>query len=179
MPAYLTDLDTNFGALFFPEYDYRDFVYPPKNEFGRYHFDLKFAHYKLQPKNSEDAITMTKKWFLTCYLKLQKKATQKQVQQPSSLPKSVTTQNPSVSTPAPNSPVNRQSMPHQIVIALPLKQGGKIWTGSVIFAASKPIEIEIEPGIIPSAKDALYSAKWIDITTPPTLNFICFATSGS
>ncbi|MGB7636118.1 MAG: hypothetical protein WBL88_00950, partial [Nitrososphaeraceae archaeon] len=29
--AYLTDLDTNFGALFFPEYDYRDFVYPPKN----------------------------------------------------------------------------------------------------------------------------------------------------
>jgi hypothetical protein len=63
--------------------------------------------------------------------------------------------------------------------ALPLKQGGKIWTGSVIFAASKLIEIKIEPGIIPSAKDALYSAKWIDITTPPTLNFICFAASGS
>jgi hypothetical protein len=122
---------------------------------------------------------MTKKWFLTSYLKLQiKKHAQKQVQQPSSLPKSVTTQNPSVSTPAPNSPVNRQSMHHQIVIALPLKQGGKIWTGSVIFAASKPIEMEIEPGIIRSAKDALYSAKWIDNTSPialPTITILQYS----
>ncbi|HZE78892.1 MAG TPA: hypothetical protein VE089_10135 [Nitrososphaeraceae archaeon] len=61
MLAYLTNLDTNFGALFFPEFEYKDFVYAPKNESSRYHFDLKLTHYKMQPKNSEDAITTTKK----------------------------------------------------------------------------------------------------------------------
>ena len=32
---------------------------------------------------------------------------------------------------------------HQIVWALPLREDGKIWSGSVSFTASKPIEVEI------------------------------------
>lgn len=61
MLAYLTNLDTNFGALFFPEYDYKEVVYPRKNQSARYHFDLKLSHYKLQPKSSEEAIAQTRK----------------------------------------------------------------------------------------------------------------------
>lgn len=60
MLAYLTNLDCNFGALFFPEFDHEAFVYPSKSASARFHFDLKLAHYKIQPKNSEDAITTTK-----------------------------------------------------------------------------------------------------------------------
>jgi hypothetical protein len=84
-------------------------------------------------------------------------------------PDLVTIQNTSMSAPAPNSAVNK-SMPHQIVVALPLRQDAKIWTGTVTFTASKPIEVEVEhkynPKVIPDAKHgAPYNAKWIDNTT--------------
>jgi len=92
---------------------------------------------------------------------------QKQSMQES--PDVVTIQNTSVSVPAPNS-VGNKSMPHQIVVALPLRQDGQIWTGTVTFTASKPIEVEVEhrynPKVIPDAKHgAPYNAKWIDNTT--------------
>jgi hypothetical protein len=82
----------------------------------------------------------------------------------------LTIQNTSMSIPAPNAPVNKQSVPHQIVVALPLRGDGKIWTGTVTFTASKPIEIEVEhkynPKVIPDAvHGAPYNAKWIDNTT--------------
>jgi hypothetical protein len=81
----------------------------------------------------------------------------------------VTIQNTSMSVPAPNSAVNK-SMPHQIVVALPLRQDGKIWTGTVTFTASKPIEVEVEhkynPIVIPDARHGMpYNAQWIDNTT--------------
>jgi Na+-translocating ferredoxin:NAD+ oxidoreductase RnfG subunit len=69
---------------------------------------------------------------------------QKQSQQATSLSDVVTIQNTSMSVPAPNSVVDKQSMPNQIVVALPLRQDGKTWTGTVTFTASKPIEIEVE-----------------------------------
>ncbi len=95
---------------------------------------------------------------------------QKQSQQVTSLSDVVTIQNTSMSVPAPNSVVDKQSMPHQIVVALPLRQDGKIWTGTVTFTASKPIEIEVEhkynPKVIPDARHgAPYNAKWSDNTT--------------
>ena len=33
--------------------------------------------------------------------------------------------------------------PHEVVFALPLRDDGKIWSGTVTFTASKPIEVEI------------------------------------
>jgi hypothetical protein len=48
-----------------------------------------------------------------------------------------------MSKPAPNAPMNNQSIPHQIVVDLPLREDGKIWTGMATFTASKPIEVEI------------------------------------
>jgi hypothetical protein len=94
---------------------------------------------------------------------------QKQSQRATSL-SVVTIQNTSMSVPAPNSVVDKQSMPHQIVVALPLRQDGKIWTGTVTFTASKPIEVEVEhkynPKVISDAiHGAPYNAKWIDNTT--------------
>lgn len=53
-------------------------------------------------------------------------------------------QNTSMSEPAPNAPLNNQTLPHQIVVALPIRHDGKIWTGTVTFTASKPIEVEVE-----------------------------------
>lgn len=49
-----------------------------------------------------------------------------QVQQPSNttLPDIITVQNTSMSIPAPNAPINNQSIPHQIVVALPIRQDG-------------------------------------------------------
>ena len=96
---------------------------------------------------------------------------QKQLQRsPPSLPDVVTIQNTSMSVPAPSASINKQSMPHQIVIALPLRDDGKIWTGTVTFTASKPIEIEVEhkynPKVIPDARHgAPYNGIWIDNTT--------------
>ena len=50
-------------------------------------------------------------------------------------------QNTSMSVPA---TVSHHGQPlHQIVWALPLREDGKIWSGSVSFTASKPIEVEI------------------------------------
>jgi len=37
---------------------------------------------------------------------------------------------------APNAPVNKQCVPHQIGVALPLRQDGKICTGTLTFTAS-------------------------------------------
>jgi hypothetical protein len=96
---------------------------------------------------------------------------QKQLQRsPPSLPDVVTIQNTSMSVPAPSASINKQSMPHQIVVALPLRDDGKIWTGTVTFTASKPIEIEVEhkynPKVIPDARHgAPYNGIWIDNTT--------------
>jgi hypothetical protein len=75
---------------------------------------------------------------------------QKQAQRSSPLSDIVTIQNTSMSIAAPNAPVNKQSVPHQIVVALPLRQDGKIWTGTVTFTASKNIEIEVEHKYNPS-----------------------------
>ena len=76
-------------------------------------------------------------------------------------------QNTSMSIPAPTATANNQTIPHQIVIALPLLENGKIWTGTATFTASKPIEIEVlhkyNPAIVPDAKHGEpYNAKWID-----------------
>jgi hypothetical protein len=84
-------------------------------------------------------------------------------------------QNTTMSVPAPNANINNQTMPHQIVIALPLRQDGKIWTGTATFTASKPIEIEVlhkyNPKVLPDTKHGEpYHAKWIDGTTPIALS---------
>jgi hypothetical protein len=60
MLAYITNLDTNFGALFFPEFKQNKWIYPRGNDNPKYHFNLYLAHYRLQPKDSEEAITTTK-----------------------------------------------------------------------------------------------------------------------
>jgi hypothetical protein len=50
-------------------------------------------------------------------------------------------QNTSMSVPA---TVSHHGQPlHEIVWALPLREDGKIWSGSASFTASKPIEVEI------------------------------------
>jgi hypothetical protein len=98
---------------------------------------------------------------------------QKQLQRSpssSSLPDIVTIQNTSMSVPAPSASLNKQSVPHQIVVALPLREDGKIWTGTVTFTASKPIEIEVEhkynPKVIPDTRHGTpYNGIWIDNTT--------------
>jgi hypothetical protein len=45
---------------------------------------------------------------------------------------------------------------HQVVFALPLRDDGKIWSGTVTFTASKPIEIEVmhrySPAVAPDAE---------------------------
>ena len=84
-------------------------------------------------------------------------------------------QNTTMSIPAPNANLNNQTMPHQIVIALPLRQDGKIWTGTATFTASKPIEIEVlhryNPKVLADAKHGEpYHAKWIDGVTPIALS---------
>ena len=84
-------------------------------------------------------------------------------------------QNTTMSIPAPNANINNQTMPHQIVIALPLRQDGKIWTGTATFTASKPIEIEVlhkyNPKVLPDTKHGEpYHAKWIDGITPIALS---------
>ncbi|HZE78380.1 MAG TPA: hypothetical protein VE089_07520 [Nitrososphaeraceae archaeon] len=82
-------------------------------------------------------------------------------------------QNTSMSKPAPNINCTKSNstscplIPHQIVVALPVRSDGKIWTGTVTFTASKPIEIEIlhryNPSIIPDTVHGQpYNAKWID-----------------
>jgi hypothetical protein len=53
----------------------------------------------------------------------------------------MTIQNTSMSVPA---PVRHPGQPsHEVVFALPLRNDGKIWSGTVTFTASKPIEVEV------------------------------------
>ena len=47
----------------------------------------------------------------------------------------VTIQNTWMSVPTPSASANKQNVPHQIVVALPLRNDGKIWSGTVTFAA--------------------------------------------
>lgn len=61
---------------------------------------------------------------------------QPQLQQQDQQPIVIRVQNTSMSEPAPNAPLNNQTLPHQIVVALPIRQDGKIWTGTVTFTAS-------------------------------------------
>ncbi len=50
-------------------------------------------------------------------------------------------QNTSMSIPA---PVRHPGQPsHEVVFALPLRNDGRIWSGTVTFTASKPIEVEV------------------------------------
>jgi hypothetical protein len=93
-----------------------------------------------------------------------------QPQQQDQQPIVIRIQNTSMSEPAPNAPLNNQTLPHQIVVALPIRQDGKIWTGTVTFTASKPIEVEVEHkynryNITLDAKHGEpYHAKWFDGT---------------
>lgn len=52
--------------------------------------------------------------------------------------------------------------PHEVVFALPLREDGKIWSGTVTFTASKPIEVEIlhnyNPKDISNLHDEPYNA---------------------
>ena len=60
-----------------------------------------------------------------------------------------------MSNPASPTVTPHGKVPHQIVFALPLRNDSKIWTGTVTFTASKPIEIEVLHGYKPqSAIDA-------------------------
>ena len=53
----------------------------------------------------------------------------------------ITIQNTSMSVPA---PVRHPGQPsHEVIFALPLRNDGKIWSGTVTFTASKPIEVEV------------------------------------
>jgi hypothetical protein len=47
--------------------------------------------------------------------------------------------------------------PHEVVFALPLRDDGKVWSGTVTFTASKPIEVEILHTYVPEQKpDSLH-----------------------
>lgn len=53
----------------------------------------------------------------------------------------ITLQNTSMSIPA---PVRHPGQPsHEVVFALPLRDDGKVYSGTVTFTASKPIEVEV------------------------------------
>jgi hypothetical protein len=71
---------------------------------------------------------------------------------------------------APNAILNNQTIPHQIVVALPIRQDGKIWTGTVTFRASKPIEVKVEHKydrytVVPDARHGEPDhGKWFDGT---------------
>lgn len=55
--------------------------------------------------------------------------------------KDLVIQNTSMSKPA---PVRHPGQPpHEVVFALPLREDGKVWSGTVTFTASKPIEVEV------------------------------------
>ena len=60
-----------------------------------------------------------------------------------------------MSQPAPVRHVGQPS--HEVVFALPLRDDGKVWSGTVTFTASKPIEAEILHTYAPEQKpDSLY-----------------------
>jgi hypothetical protein len=80
-----------------------------------------------------------------------------------------------MSNPASPTVTPHGKVPHQIVFALALRNDSKIWTGTVTFTASKPIEIEVLHGYkSQSAVDAehgepyhatLPNNKTVDIST--------------
>lgn len=97
-------------------------------------------------------------------------AVQSQLSSPSKLYDIITVQNTSMSLPAPTARANNQTIPHQIVVALPMRNDGKIWVGTATFTASKPIEVEVEhrydPKILPDKTHGVpLNGKWIDNTT--------------
>ena len=55
-------------------------------------------------------------------------------------------------------PVRHPGQPsHEVVLALPLRNDGKVWSGTVTFTASKPIEVEILHTYAPEQKpDSLH-----------------------
>jgi hypothetical protein len=101
---------------------------------------------------------------------LMRSSAKAQPQQQDQQPIVIRIQNTSISEPAPNAPLNNQTLPHQIVVALPIRQDGKIWTGTVTFTASKPIEVEVEHKYnrynttLDAKHGEPYHAKWFDGT---------------
>ena len=82
---------------------------------------------------------------------------------------SITFQNTSLSLPSASAKINNQTIPHSTVVALPIRADEKIWTGTVTFTASKPIEVEVlhkyNPMIIPDDEHGEPSiALWFDET---------------
>lgn len=69
--------------------------------------------------------------------------------------KEIVIQNTTMSVPA---PVRHPGQPtHEVVFALPLRNDGHIWTGTVTFTASKPIEVEVLHTYAPDKKpDSLH-----------------------
>jgi len=69
--------------------------------------------------------------------------------------KEIVIQNTTMSVPA---PVRHPGQPtHEVVFALPLRNDGHIWTGTVTFTASKPIEVEVLHTYAPTKKpDSLH-----------------------
>ncbi len=69
--------------------------------------------------------------------------------------KEIVIQNTTMSIPA---PVRHPGQPtHEVVFALPLRNDGYIWTGTVTFTASKPIEVEVLHTYTPAKKpDSLH-----------------------
>jgi hypothetical protein len=69
--------------------------------------------------------------------------------------KEIIIQNTTMSIPA---PVRHPGQPtHEVVFALPLRNDGHIWTGTVTFTASKPIEVEVLHTYAPAKKpDSLH-----------------------
>jgi hypothetical protein len=69
--------------------------------------------------------------------------------------KEIVIQNTTMSVPA---PVRHPGQPtHEVVFALPLRNDGYIWTGTVTFTASKPIEVEVLHTYAPAKKpDSLH-----------------------
>ena len=62
-----------------------------------------------------------------------------------------------MSNPASPTVTPHGKVPHQIIFALPLRNDSKIWTGTVTFTASKPIEAEILHTYAPEQKpDSLH-----------------------
>ena len=56
MLAYITNLSVGYGGLFFPNFDFKEFVHSGETDNPKYHSNLKLVHYKMEPKNTELAI---------------------------------------------------------------------------------------------------------------------------
>jgi hypothetical protein len=63
--AYMTYLDTNYGAILSPKFESDEFCYPSKDNMARYHSDLKLAYYKLVPKDEKIVIENNNKMINT------------------------------------------------------------------------------------------------------------------